>query len=239
MNTQQPAVSEPNSMGGTEETHPAFGVAIVSRRSGTGRALFQSDMLHNETIALTIETASRTRDLNHDWVHSRGELIQVEMSLAQWGALVSSIGIGSGVPVTLRRTENVNQVADLPYQPRIQANLDEVKGSVGKLLARAAETLTVLKAAVEGKKGVKEVREALRNHEATIANAPINAAYAVKSMSTAAEKVTSQARADIESQILSAARMTGLDASVQVPELRMNSDEVFAIDASDDGEASL
>ncbi|MDZ4235137.1 MAG: hypothetical protein U1C73_15565, partial [Dietzia sp.] len=40
--------------GDYRETHPAFDVAVVTRGSGTGRPLFQSDLLHNETISLRI-----------------------------------------------------------------------------------------------------------------------------------------------------------------------------------------
>ena len=217
--TTEPIHSEPDERSGRRDTHPAFGTATVARSSGTPRTLFQSDLRHNETITLRISTAERIRDLNHDWVHQRKALIEVEMSLAQWGSLVSSIGIGSGVPVTLRHTESTVRVPDLPYEPRIAESVAETKGTVAKLLARAQETLAALEAAVEGKQGVKAVRDALRNHRATIANAESNAEFAVTSLTRAAETVTSQARADIEAQILTAQMITGTRASIAAPEM--------------------
>jgi hypothetical protein len=176
-------------------------------------------VLHDQTIALSIQTAERGRDLSHDWVFARKELIEVEMSLAQWGALVSSIGIGSGVPVTIRRTENVTHVPNLPYQPRIKENLDEVHASIGKVLERARESLEVLKDAIEEKKGVRAIREALRTHDLAVGGAERNADFAVKSMVSAGEKITSQVRADIESQILAATRIVNNQAEISPPKM--------------------
>lgn len=217
--TTEPIHSEPEERDGRRDTHPAFGTATVARASGTPRVLFQSDLRHNETISLTISTAERGRHLNHDWVHSRETLVEVEMSLAQWGALVSSIGIGSGVPVTLRRTESNVRVPDLPYEPRIAESVSETKGAVGKLLAQAQETLAALVVAVEGKQGARAIREALGNHQATLRNAEANAAFAVTSLTRAAETLTSQARADIEAQIVTAQMITGSRASIDAPEM--------------------
>jgi hypothetical protein len=224
----QPITSKPRSMGGVEESHPAFGVAVVTRGQGSTRSLFQSDVLHHESITLKIETASRGRDLNHDYVHPVKTLVEVEMSLAQWGALVSSIGIGSGVPVTIRRTESVAFVPTLPYQPRIKASLDEVTGSITKLFARARETLAVVEDAFENKKGVRAIRDALRLHSGSITHASANSEFAVTSLVAAAEKVTSQVRADIESQILAAARLTDVQRAIAVPELRLGEIEAPA-----------
>lgn len=204
---EEPVTSEPREYGGVEETHPAFGVITVHRGSGSGVALFQSDVLHHDTITLGIHGAVRIRDLNHDWVHSRDTLIEVEVSLAQWGAIVSSVGIGSGVPVTIRRREGEPFVPTLPYQPRIATNLDEVQGSIGKLFARAEETFAAVEDAIEGKKGIRAVRDALRQHHNAIARASANPAFAVESLARAAETVTSQVRSDIEAQVLNATRL--------------------------------
>lgn len=201
------------------DTHPAFGVASVARSSGSSRTLFQSDLRHNETIRLTILTAERGRSLNRDWVHPRKTLIEVEMSLAQWGAVVSSIGIGSGVPVTIRSTESDHTVPGLPYEPRIAENIAETENVVGKLLERARVTLAALEAAIDGKLGVKATREALRAHKIAVSGAENTATFAVTSLKEAAETVTAQARADIEAQILNAQLLTGVQASIEAPDI--------------------
>lgn len=203
---------------GRRDTHPAFAVATVTRGHGSPRTIFQSDLRHNETITLSIRTADRTRYLMRDWVFPRTPLVEVEMSLAQWGSLVSSIGIGSGVSVTLRATKDDYMIPGIPYEPRIAESVAETKGAVSRLLARAKETLEALETAIDQKQGVKAVREAMRLHASTLQNAESNAAFAVKSLTEAAESVTSQARADIEAQILNAAQITGTTASIEAPE---------------------
>lgn len=216
----EPVESTPNTgpgIGGRRETHPAFGVAIVTRGQGTPRTLFQSDLQHNETITLRIETAERDRDLHRDWVHPRESIVEVEMSLAQWGALVSSIGLGSGVPVTIRSRESLWDVPLLPYEPRIAENIAETRAVVADLLENAKRTLIDLDSAIEGKQGVKAVRDALRQHAASLANAESNAAFAVKSLKESAESVVAQARADIESQIMQAQIVAQSQASIEAP----------------------
>lgn len=216
--------SDPDLAGSTEETHPAFGVAVVHRSSGGSRTLFQSDVLHQETITLRIHAASRLRDLNHDRLHhSLKPLVEVEMSLAQWGSLVSSVGIGSGVPVTLRATESDPWVPEFRYRPRIAQNMSEVTGSVNKLLARLRETYEGLRDAIDNKSGVRVVRQALSTHGSALSSAESNAQFAVDSMTEAGERVVAQVKADIEVQALDAQRLVGAGAegSITAPELPM------------------
>lgn len=216
----QPVHSEPDPYGtGTAQTHPAFGVAVVTRSSGSSRTVFQSDLRLNETITLQIKMAERVRDLHHDRVHPRQTLVEVEVSLAQWGALVSSIGIGSGVPVTIRRTENLDRVPEPPYEPRIRASLDAVDGMVDELTERVRDKLDVVTRAFEQKEGVRAIRAALTELEAAVRTMKPNARFAVTSLAEAAEKVTAQAKADIEAHILAARKHAGLDVPIEPPEL--------------------
>lgn len=219
MSRRVEAVTSVPGKDGYTDSHPSFAVATVARSSGTPRTLFQSDLRHNETISFSIRRATRDRHLNRDWVFPRQNLIEVEMSLAQWGALVSSVGIGSGVPVTLRATESDWDIPELPYEPRIAESITETNGAVGKMLERARVTLAALEAAIEGKLGAKATREALRAHRLAVEGAENNAAFAVKSLKEAAETVTSQARADIEAQILNAQMLTGHQASIEAPHI--------------------
>lgn len=203
----EPVKREPdNDFGtpGTRDTHPAFGVAIVTRGSSTGSSLFQSDLLHNHIMTLRIETAERARKLGSDWVHPKKTLVEVDMSLAQWGELVSSVGLGSGTPVTIRHTENVKFVPMIPHEPRLQQSLDEVDGAVEKMLEKVYDTLEDLQVAIGDKKGVKAVREAMHAHTIAVANAKSNTTFAVKTLHEAAEKTVAAARSDIEAHILSA-----------------------------------
>lgn len=213
---------EPVSTGANgDQEHPAFAVAAVNRSQGTPRALFQSDLMHSNTVTLSIQTAVRKRDLNRDWVHPQETLIEIEMSQTQWGALVSSVGRGSGVPVTLRSRESEPMVPGLPYEPRTAENTREVRETVTKLLSRVQTAMEELDAAEENKAGVKERRELRRNLRSAIVNAGGNAQFAVDSLSNAAESLVQQARADIETQIMQTAAAYGLESSVILPPLEL------------------
>lgn len=201
-----------------DETHPAFGVVTVARSSGSPRALFQSDLLHNETIRLAIHTATRQRDLSHDWVHSERQIVEVEMSLAQWGALVSSVGMGAGTPVTIQYTREDGMVPGLPHQPRLQEGLHEVGNATDKLLAQVKAATNELHDAIHNKKGIRAEKVALSYLESTLANARSNSEFVMKSLNEAGEHVVSQAKADIEAFLLQAQqRQAGLSSSINAP----------------------
>ncbi|MFJ2420207.1 hypothetical protein [Streptomyces brevispora] len=200
---------------GDSEIHPAFGVAVVTRRSGGGRSLFQSDLLHNETISLSVHEATRKRDLSHDWVHPGRELVEIEMSLAQWGALVSSMGLGSGVPVTIRRTEHDALVPEIPHQPRTAESLREVREVTDRMYAEVRAATAALHEAIHEKKGVRATKEALNALELAVAGAGNNAQFTVDSLVEAGEKVVAQARADIEAHALEVVRLTGAAPSIE------------------------
>ena len=217
-NVEEPVRSAGDAHNDYHEDHPAFGVAIVTRSSGSPRTLFQSDLQHNESIRLSICHAQRSRNLIRDWVFPRREVVEVEMSLAQWGSLVSSIGIGSGVPVTIRSIDQ-KQVPGLPYQPRIAEAVAETKDTVRRLMEGARRTFDALKVGFEGKVGIKEMRRLMDSHESSLTNTESNAGFAIKQVTEATEQVVSQGKSDIEAHILAAAQLTGLTAPVQVPEL--------------------
>ena len=207
------------------ETHPAFALAAVTRAQGTPRTLFQSEIQHSHTVTLSIRRAERARQLNRDWLFPRQELIEIEMSEAQWGALVSSVGIGSGVPVTLRATESDPIVPGLSFEPRLETSVDEARAAVGKLLKEARESLAALVEAVETRAGSRAFKDALSRHQAVLRNAEANAAFAVKSLNEATENVLAQARSDFETQVLASAQALGLEDAIGRPQLPAQLDQ--------------
>ncbi|MFJ6138905.1 hypothetical protein [Kitasatospora sp. NPDC092286] len=189
----------------------------MTRSHGSGRSLFQSDLLHNETVSLFVREATRGRDLNHDWVHPGRELVEIEMSLAQWGSLVSSMGLGSGVPVTIRSTERDAFLPEIPHQPRTAENLREVREVTDRMYVRVKEATAALHDAIHAKKGVRATKEALNALENAVAHVGSNAQFAVDSLVEAGEQVVAQARADIEAHVLEVVRVTGAAPSIEAP----------------------
>lgn len=218
MKSQRPTVEVSTDYAGTKEveTHPAFGVATVSRVQGSVRNLYQSDMAHAETIRLSISNSKRIRSYNEDRTTTEENIVEIEMSLAQWGALISSIGIGSGVPVTILNSACVpGHIPSIESEPRIQKNIDEVRASSTNSLAAISKSFDGLETAFNEKAGVRVLREKISALHYAIKNAPENSAFAVKQLQKAAENLVAQAKSDIEAHILQA--NTIVQDSVQLP----------------------
>ncbi|MEE8368276.1 MAG: hypothetical protein V3S30_08155, partial [Thermoanaerobaculia bacterium] len=85
---------------GTKEAHESYGTVHVSRCSGRAQ-LFDVSSPQQHFIALSIKEAVRYRSLSNDQIYSKRQLIEVWMSETQFARMLSSIGMGGGVPCTL------------------------------------------------------------------------------------------------------------------------------------------
>lgn len=205
--TVEPTVNQYGS-----EEHPAFGMIRVNRISSShGQTLFDSDIQHRQTVRITVSTADRKRELNHDWIHEGKQLFEVELSEAQWASFVSSMNT-SGVPATLRWTAGAGALPDLPYDPRLAHSMSEVKGAADKLFARAEEALAAYEQALADKAPARVRNEALRKLHFALKNAEPNMSFAAEVLAEHTENVVQKARADIEAMITQKATQLGLTA---------------------------
>lgn len=200
---------------GARETHPAFGMARVNRHSVTpGAVLYDSEIRHVSTVVLTISRGERERHLNRDWLYGAKELIEIEMSEAQWGALVSSFGQGSGVPVTIRRTETEPRVPELPFEPRLALSTEETRNAAVKAVEEIKERADV----VAEKPSKANIRALLL----AIERVGPNVEYASKTLTEHVENVVTKAKHDIEAMVSRHAEVAGI-TSADVPKLELGS----------------
>lgn len=195
---QAPTVNERG-----DDVHPSWALIGASRISSShGQPLFDSDILHRHFVRITLRRASRHRSLNHDRLYGEKEIISVDVSEAQWGAFVSSFGIGNGVPCTIER-EGFHAVPQAPHEPRMAESMKEVDGAVAKAMAPIHEAL---KACLE-----KNTKGNLRALESAINLAAPNIKFAATAMNEYAEDVVTKSQADIEAMIIGAAKQVGID----------------------------
>lgn len=197
------------------DAHPAFGQIHAARISSSapGQVLFDSDLRHQHTVRITVQRATRRRDLNHDWIHGSGlELIEVELSEAQWASFVSSMNT-SGVPCTIRATETDHQVPGLPYDPRLARSMQEVKNSAVVIFGKIREARDAYEKALADKAPAKERNEKLRALHFAVENAGSNMTFAAKTLVEHTENVVQRARADIEAMVSAEATRLGLTAA--------------------------
>ena len=87
----------------TREQHESYGMVGINRCSSSGTHLFGSIATHHSFITLSIKRASVERHLAQDWYHAESkDLIEIEMSHSQFAEMITSPGIGDGVPCTIR-----------------------------------------------------------------------------------------------------------------------------------------
>jgi hypothetical protein len=215
---------------GIEETHPAWGLIGANRvsHSPPGATLFDSDIQHQYSVVVRIATASRRRDLSHDWLHREDEFVEVEMSEAQWASFVSSMNSGQGVPCTIRRREDEVNVPGVYYAPRLQESIAEVRGAAERAVEKITKAFAEVEEAFDSNAGKKVLREKIRDLSFAIGHMPANATFAAESLNEHAENVVQKARADIEAMVLTKAHQLGLepgDLGMGMPQLAPPSSE--------------
>lgn len=190
-----------------EEQHPAFGRVVVNRVNSTpGAVLFDSDIRHGEYVRLTVHAARRKRDLNQDWIYADDELIEIQLTLAQWASMVSSFGNGGGVSCTIterRKYDGPFLIPALRFKSRMAIATDETVTTAEKVFGRIRETFKAYKT-------TKKAPE-LRALELAIDHAAGNIQFATKSLTEYVETSVQHARADIEAMVNQHARSIGID----------------------------
>lgn len=195
------------------ETHPAFGIVSVNRvHASPGEVLFDSDIRHNRYIRLRVNTAERKRDLKHDRIHGvRADLVEIDLSEAQWAALVSSIDT-SGVPCTLRKIGDQRDIPGLLHEPRLAVSMQETHNAAEEAFAKIQAAMQAVDE-LDPKAGAKARRDAMQDLRSAIANSTGNVDFAAKSLVEHAENVVTKARSDIEAMVSAKAEQLGIDAS--------------------------
>lgn len=188
------------------EEHESWILVHANRISG-GAHLFDSEIMHQHFVRVTIERVERRRDLNRDWLFAKKTLVEFDMSMSQWGAFVSSFG-SSGVPATLTHffadpeiTSRVNtygRVREAEHKPRLEESHREVKEAADKALEKIAEAYEAVEEAYERKAGRREMTPLLQTLRAHLRNAPANMKFAAESLTEHVENVVTKARDDIE-----------------------------------------
>lgn len=192
--TTQPVVNEHG-----DEEHPSFGVVRLSRQTcRPPKRLFDSSIGHSEYVHLEIARAVRQRDLHHDSIYGSAQtLIEVDMTLTQWGALVSSFNVGSGTPVTLNRVGR-ESMPEAEHRSRLAETAAEVADKSRTATASVERAARALDEAFTNRAGRRDMGEAIRSLLFAVQNLPANMKFAADSLTEHAEDVVSKAKADIE-----------------------------------------
>lgn len=112
-----------------KEEHPSYAQLSISRRSGMGDGrvtLYGSTIRHQNTISLQIKGSAKHYDNYHERYYGEGiPYIEIEMSQSQFAEAITSLNMGSGVPVTVRYLmgETIPFCEELTMRQKIDGNI--------------------------------------------------------------------------------------------------------------------
>jgi hypothetical protein len=190
------------------KTHESYGVISISRFTSNKGQFFNSDIIHNGGITITISNAETTRKYGSNTVFATNDLIEVTMSNNQFIDAITSGMNTSGVPCTISRVGNkripqINHVEDQKllfqqdmsdthkkYHDRIEEILLMLDGNIGK--RKAAE--------------IKSELEILKSHISSNTN------FVMKTFTEAMENTVTEAKASINGYIDQKVHSLGIEA---------------------------
>jgi len=232
----EPSVTlEPYTGNETRERHEhdAFGVITMSSISGGDPVMFGSDLRHDHRLRFEIKRASLDRHLSRDWIHAASNpIVEFEMSHSQFAEFITSVGKGSGTPVTLlyapaRDTETLT----MPSIKKIESKHDtfkrEIEESTQKQVSAIKEQVEKLGKMLDtGKLGIKDTRELHREMSIIIGNLPANMSFVIEQAEEALEKATTDAKIEVEAYINATAKKLGLQTIEQLGTIAIEHEKI-------------
>lgn len=203
------------------ETHPSFAMASLTRwTSGGGRSFFGSAVEPHAGVSLSIHMSEKHRNLSNHWYHATGEIVEINMTEAQFAQMITSFNIGGGVPVTLSHISKsvVAQLPDgiIPECPEVserklidtefKEDMSQLMHDVEKLVARAKtfqDKPTINKA---DRKEFASIAEQILH--AVKSNVP----FVQQQFNEALDKTVTHAKADVDAFVSNLMRQAGVEA---------------------------
>ena len=205
----EPTVTESDTFGRSEQrlNHPAFGQISVSRVSGHA-VLYGSDFTHQSSVRITISESELCRHLNNDWPFAKREIIEIEMSEAQWAAFVSSFGLGSGVQCTIRHRDG-KMVPGFPLRDEASEFSKEMSDQSKDALAALQRAAEKVAAAKMSKKDAEAILGSIRKAAQEIG---VNADFVMECFDRHMEQRVQKARTEIDAYFQNVIRHAGIAA---------------------------
>ena len=187
---------------GIKEGEPYMGTVQISRVSGHV-ALFDSEAKHQHFIALRINHADRRRSLSQDWIHSKGQVVEVYMTEAQFAAMITSLNMGAGTPCTLNWIKGEGSIQG-PVTP--DDRIDMFHDEMLERLERAVEKIKALKEAP----GISKKNQAAL--DGILTEITSNTGFVADQFGEHMEHCITKAKAEVEAYLSAYIQRAGLTA---------------------------
>lgn len=97
------------------DSQPCYGIINFKRVHCNSEHLYGSEVAHTDVIEMTVKRSDCVHELNHDWYFGKDDIIQLQMSSAQFAQLITSLNMGEGVPCTLTYTEKDGDIPQIKW----------------------------------------------------------------------------------------------------------------------------
>lgn len=185
---------------GEMTTHPSYGTLLFSRKTGRKDSLFGSSIQHRDTICMTLYHASIERRSNRDLIYGNKAIAEVEMSYSQFAEAITSMNIGTGIPVTVRYTEKDGNIPHCDFVSKREQFEDEFK-TQRKNATRVSEELIQEVTELFNQKGTlkkADKEEILRKLNKLKMDIGINTDFIVNQFNEQMDKTVMEAKGEIE-----------------------------------------
>lgn len=208
---QKPTITKESGPGreGEVHDHPAYAMIGASRVQGRV-VLFGSELQHHGYISVRISKAVKHRSLSTDWYHSKGEIIEVLLSEAQWATFVSAMNVGDGVPCTLSHLnrQSVPQISE-PEETHHDVFAREVETKLAEVAKRLVSLANALPEGPLPKTKVADLAKSLTN---IAGNLKSNTHFVAEQFQEHMENVTEKAKIEVNAFVTQAVTRAGLAA---------------------------
>lgn len=222
--------------GDKRETHPSYAQLSFSRincNKDANDTLYGSAIRHQTIISLKIVPSEKCfSDYHERYFSSQRPYIEVHMSQAQFSEAITSMNMGSGVPVTLKslRGEIIPNCQELTIQEKTQRDL---QNRLDKFVEKI-KYYKVIAQDILDKKGTfnKDDKDKLRGiYDNIITEVSSNFPFLNECLQEALDKNTAAAKSDIEAFFLHVVTAIGLetinnDKTMLVNHLNNNNSEI-------------
>lgn len=187
-------------MNKNKETHPSYGMLQFCRTSGGSTNLFGSSITHKDTIRMYLREGSVERTLNSDFFMGGGLIAEVEMSQSQFAEAITSMNMGSGVPVTIKWLKEKGTIEKCPFTDKREQFESELSSSLKKTNEQSNALLEELTAMFSEKKNLtqKDKSEILSKLTKLKQDINENREYIYKQFNEQMDKTTMEAKGEIE-----------------------------------------
>lgn len=228
---------EPDSLGWIKETHPSYGTISISNTSSTGTPLFNSDVRHGHFISIRISEAHRNIDGTHEMVMADKQLIEINMTAAQFAEFITTPNRGSGTPCTLRYVAGDEPYEGVrfgrPYPPMPEPFTDKFKAEgrerMDLMIAHMERAKTMADNLQSGAERPTKANIGVMVHglQQAIQEIRSNLPYVLKVLDEQTEQRMQKAATEFESYVSMRLQHMGLEAlAAQAPRLTAGVGEV-------------